>query len=208
MVLKADLHVHSNHSDGKSSVKEILEMAIKRQLDAISITDHDTVNGSLEAVEIVKEEHLPIIVISGIEISTAQGHLLAYGIKKDIDAGIDLAEAVKIVQKLGGITSLAHPFQFYRHGAIRLKYFKSVDCIEVFNARSPSAFNKLSEYFCKRFGKGKTAGSDAHRAEFVGYGVTLIHASDSILQAIKSGRTEVGGRTISILKQILLKMRN
>ena len=86
MLLKADLHIHSNHSDGKSSVKEILNVAIERKLNVISITDHNTVNGSLEALEIVREENLSIMVLPGIEISTAQGHLLAYGIRKDIEA--------------------------------------------------------------------------------------------------------------------------
>ena len=50
-MLIADLHIHSNHSDGKDSVKEILNVAIKKQLDVISITDHDTLNGSLEAID-------------------------------------------------------------------------------------------------------------------------------------------------------------
>ena len=196
VVLKADLHIHSNHSDGRSSVREILETAIAKGLKAVSITDHDTVNGSLEALEIVEEEHLPIVVIRGVEISTAQGHLLAYGISRDVDEGIDLIEAVEIVRKLGGITSLAHPFQFYRHGACRLKFFKVVDCIEVFNARSLPIFNSLSNFFRKRYGKGTTAGSDAHKAEFVGSGVVVLeNACDemSILNALKNGRCDVKG---------------
>ncbi len=206
MLLKADLHIHSNHSDGKDSVRKILDVAIGRKLDIISITDHNTVNGSIEALEIVREENLPIIVLPGIEISTANGHLLAYGIERDIESGIDMGEAVRLVRKWGGITSLAHPFQFYRHGAIRLKFFKIVDCIEVFNAKSLMIFNKLSEYFCRRYGKGKTAGSDAHRAEFVGYGITIINPNDlsmdGILSALKSGKSDVEGRT-AMIKQIL-----
>ncbi|WP_457550700.1 PHP domain-containing protein [Archaeoglobus sp.] len=198
MLLKADLHIHSNHSDGKSSVREILKSAIAKGLDVISITDHDTLNGSLEAIEIVREEHLPIKVIRGVEISTAQGHLLSYGISVEIDRGIDLIEAVKLVRDLGGITSLAHPFQFYRHGAIRLKFFKVVDCIEVFNARSLPIFNRISNFFCKVYKKGKTAGSDAHKAEFVGYGIVLINANSSdeksILNALKNCQCKVKGK--------------
>ncbi|ADB58665.1 PHP domain-containing protein [Archaeoglobus profundus] len=196
MSLKADLHIHSNHSDGRSSVREILETAIAKGLKAISITDHDNINGSLEAIEIVKEEHLPIVVIRGVEISTAQGHLLAYGINRDVDKGIDLVEAVKIVKKLGGITSLAHPFQFYRQGACRLRYFKVVDCIEVFNARSLPIFNSLSNFFRRKYGKGITAGSDAHKAEFVGSGVVMLEkASDEklIMNALKNGQCIVEG---------------
>ncbi len=198
MLIKADLHIHSNHSDGKSSVREILKSAIAKRLDVISITDHDTLNGSLEAIEIVREEQLPIKVIRGVEISTAQGHLLAYRINKEIDKGIDLIEAVKLVMDLGGVTSLAHPFQFYRNGAIRLKFFKVVDCIEVFNAKSLPIFNGISNFFCKLYKKGKTAGSDAHKAEFIGCGIVLIKVNSndekSILNALKNGRCRVKGK--------------
>ncbi|HDD36473.1 MAG TPA: PHP domain-containing protein [Archaeoglobus veneficus] len=195
-MINADLHIHSNHSDGKSSVKKIIEAAIAKGLKVISITDHDTVNGSLEALEIVREENLPIVVVRGVEISTAQGHLLAYGIDKDIDEGIDLVEAVEIVKKLGGITSLAHPFQFYRHGACKLRFFKIVDCIEILNARSPPAFNTLSNYFRKRYSKGITAGSDAHKAKFVGKGIVVLENAineKSILNALKNGQCTVKG---------------
>jgi len=209
MHLKADLHIHSNHSDGKSSVREILEVAINRRIDIVSITDHNTVNGSLEALEIVRDENLPIVILPGIEISTAQGHLLAFGITEDVEAGIEMSEAVRIVRESGGITSLAHPFQFYRHGAVRLGCFKIVDCIEVFNAKSLGIFNRLSEFFCRRFGKGKTAGSDAHKAEFVGYGITVIELNDislsGILNALKSGKSEVRGRT-AMFEHILSKL--
>ncbi len=209
MHLKADLHIHSNHSDGKSSVREILEVAINRRIDIVSITDHNTVNGSLEALEIVRDENLPIVILPGIEISTAQGHLLAFGITQDVEAGIEMSEAVRIVRESGGITSLAHPFQFYRHGAVRLGCFKIVDCIEVFNAKSLGMFNRLSEFFCRRFGKGKTAGSDAHKAEFVGYGITVIELNDislsGILNALKSGKSDVRGRT-AMFEHILSKL--
>jgi len=199
MLLKADLHIHSNYSDGKSSIKEILNVAIDRRLDIISITDHDTVEGSLEALDIVREEHLPIIVLPGVEVTTAQGHMLAYGVEKDLDKGMDMGDAAELVRKLGGISSLAHPFQFYRHGAIRLKCFRVVDCVEVFNAKSPWPFNGISELFREQFGKGKTAGSDAHKADFVGYGIALIEIEDpslkGIMNALKMGKCDIRGKT-------------
>jgi len=203
MLLKADLHVHSDHSDGKSSVREILKSAISKGIEVISITDHDTLNGSLEAIEVVREEHLPVKVVRGVEISTSQGHLLAYGIDREIEKGIDLIEAVELVRDLGGITSLAHPFQFYRHGAIRLKFFKVVDCIEVFNARSLPIFNILSNYFRKRYRRGLTAGSDAHHKDFVGIGYVLLNLKDpseiNVLNALTSGNCDFAGKMSGLL---------
>lgn len=150
-MLKYEPHVHSRHSDGKHSVRKILSEAVRKKIDIISITDHDTLNGSFEAIEIVNEEHLHIKVTPGIEVSTKNGHLLVYGIRKEIDMGMKMIETIEIARELGGFTVLAHPFEFYRHGVMGLKYFEYVfeyvDAIEVFNAKS--YLNFLANYFAK-----------------------------------------------------------
>ena len=147
-MLKYEPHIHSRHSDGKHSVRKILSEAVRKKIDIISITDHDTLNGSFEAIKIVNEEHLHIKVILGIEVSTKNGHLLVYGIRKEIDMGMKMSETIEIARELGGFTVLAHPFEFYRHGIIGLKYFEYVDAIEVFNAKS--YLNFLANYFAKK----------------------------------------------------------
>ena len=44
--MKANLHVHTNHSDGTKTVSEINELALKNNIDVIGITDHDTLNAA------------------------------------------------------------------------------------------------------------------------------------------------------------------
>lgn len=77
---KVDLHTHTTASDGKNSPSENVNLAHRRGLKAIAITDHDTVSGIEEARE--KGQETGVEVIPGIEVSTLfQGqdvHVLGY----------------------------------------------------------------------------------------------------------------------------------
>lgn len=83
---KIDLHIHSNASDGSLTPAQIISRAAVSGLAAISITDHDTVDGVIEAME----QHVPenLEFITGVEISaqfppgfknSGSMHLLGYG---------------------------------------------------------------------------------------------------------------------------------
>ena len=48
--MRFDLHVHSNCSDGRDDVRTILRAAARRDLDGLSITDHDTLRGYEQAL--------------------------------------------------------------------------------------------------------------------------------------------------------------
>jgi 3',5'-nucleoside bisphosphate phosphatase len=82
---KADLHIHTNHSDGYYSPGHIVKKAKEANLDVISITDHDSLNGIPEAIEAAKE--FSIEVIPGVEISSDMGdrevHILAYFVEQN-----------------------------------------------------------------------------------------------------------------------------
>ena len=67
-MFKCDLHNHSICSDGRFKPKEIIEMAKDRNLDYISLTDHDTLSGIDEAI--LEAKKLNINFIPGIELST------------------------------------------------------------------------------------------------------------------------------------------
>ena len=78
----ADLHIHSNYSDGRNTLEEIVEMAKIAKLKTLSLTDHDSVDGIEKITTLAKEN--AIEVIPGVEISTSVSgvriHILGYGI--------------------------------------------------------------------------------------------------------------------------------
>jgi len=75
-----DLHIHSTFSDGVLKPTEVIDLAKSQGLAAIAITDHDTADGTDEAVQRGKEQGIE--VVTGIEISSWHGdtsmHILGY----------------------------------------------------------------------------------------------------------------------------------
>ncbi len=79
--MRIDLHTHSATSDGTDTPTELVEAAVRAQLDVVALTDHDTFDGLAEAV--AAGERLGVQVVRGLELSCLEGgssvHLLGYG---------------------------------------------------------------------------------------------------------------------------------
>ena len=78
---KIDLHIHSSYSDGVFTPRELLEMLQQYGYDLVSITDHDTIEGCIQAIKLAP--HYDLQVIPGVEISSIcydrDVHILSYG---------------------------------------------------------------------------------------------------------------------------------
>ena len=78
MKLLADLHVHSCASvDGRSSVEALIETAKARGLAAITVSDHDLCTPLPERPD--------VLLIPGVEITSANGHILGLFLERPID---------------------------------------------------------------------------------------------------------------------------
>lgn len=101
--VRIDLHIHSTASDGTLTPREILSLAQHLKLGAISITDHDTIQGAKEAIDSGIPDSIKFM--TGVEISTTPPslfhfsgsfHILGYRISLDDSA---LNKSLKILQE-------------------------------------------------------------------------------------------------------------
>jgi len=81
-----DLHAHSTASDGSLSPRQVVALADRRQLSAVALTDHDTIDGLAEA-QTAATNHPDLKVVLGIEVSarwpSGTLHLLGLGVAPD-----------------------------------------------------------------------------------------------------------------------------
>jgi hypothetical protein len=102
-----DLHAHTVHSDGSLTIAELAAQAVAAGLDALAVTDHNTVSHHAALAEIGR--HYGIALIPGQEITTEFGHANAYGDIGWVDFREPAANWVKTVRERGGLLSINHP---------------------------------------------------------------------------------------------------
>ena len=201
---KADLHIHTTHSDGTASVVALLEhVAVNTDLRVIAITDHDTIAGALEARELAASYGVEVIV--GEEVSTAEGHLLALFIEKRLPPRQPAAETIAAVQAQGGLCIAAHPYDWLTPSLGRAGmaercagpgYEWPLDGVESFNAGLWSASaNARAAAAGERLGLPLLGGSDSHHLGTVGLGYTLFpgRTAADLRYAIGAHATRPGG---------------
>ena len=200
-MLTVELHTHSEFSyDGRDPVDMLVEQAAAVGLDAIAVTDHDEIAGSLEAVDLAAEHGM--VGIPGLEVSSNAGHVLALGVEELIESGLSYEATLNRIRDAGGIAVIPHPFQESRHGviaSITRDQLAMADAIEVYNSRLVTGRgNRQARRFAEERDLPMTAGSDAHISEMVGQARTKIQTDDrtveGILDAVREGRTEIEGK--------------
>jgi predicted metal-dependent phosphoesterase TrpH len=200
----ADLHMHTIYSyDGTASVPAVLKRARQLGLDIIAITDHDEIRGALIAEQLATQYNIQ--VIPGVEITTADGDLLALSIHKIIPAGLSLRETILRVGEQGGFCIAPHPMA----GGMSMKSLSafSIRCalrsddtariligVETYNATTlDREGNVAARILAERSGVSQTGSSDAHVLDAIGLGATIFPGKtiDELVTALWSGTTFV-----------------
>ncbi|MEW5940387.1 MAG: PHP domain-containing protein [Chloroflexota bacterium] len=203
----ADLHVHTIYSyDGTAPVPSVLRRAREVGLDVIAVTDHDVIEGALRALDLAPK--YGVEVIPGIEITTAEGDLLALFVHETIQAGRSLVETVLNVRELGGICIAPHPSA--RGMGMKSLSVKAIvkalrvpavaDTLIGIESYNATALDKVhisaARLLTSRMNLASVGNSDAHVLGAIGLGATEFpgQGAADLLSALRSGQTSVRRR--------------
>jgi predicted metal-dependent phosphoesterase TrpH len=188
-----DLHIHSTYSpDAATTVRAVLKQASDAGLDVIALTDHDEIQGSLEARALAP--HFGIEAIPGVEVSTGEGHLITLFIESLPPAGMSLIDTLIFTGKHGGIAIIPHPFT---------------------NLPGSLNMDSVLKALAHPIAKGVLKGIETHNLGTLAFNGTAqklsaylplarIGSSDShVYWTIGEARTEFAGRTAQDLREAL-----
>jgi predicted metal-dependent phosphoesterase TrpH len=173
-----DLHVHTKlSSDSNVAPEHYLEAIAKNAtpLGAICFTEHRLfpVDAELDRTYAELAERYRVLIFKGVEADTNLGHLLIYGVTREIQRRFDLEsrmlraeQVIEVVHGEGGIAIPAHPFRDSGYGArldgLLAKVGPALSAIEAINGQNSDEQNTEALAMAAKLGLTALGGSDAH----------------------------------------------
>lgn len=212
---RADLQLHSDLGDGLSPPEALLDAAERAHLDVIAVTDHDDIRGSFQARDEAARRGSAMAVVTGMEVTTRAGHVLALFVEDEVAMLRPLAETIVAIHRLGGVAIVPHPLSYltFSVGERALRDLAEqadeeafVDAIEV---RNPSYAGRVRASRAKWLNThvlriAETGSSDAHHATLVATAWTEFAgtSADELRDAIARRATVSAGRSWTLREHL------
>ncbi len=193
-LLRYDIHTHTTYSSCSTlKPKRLLERAIKKGLDGIAVTDHNTIKGAFEVKKLNKNKKFEVII--GEEISTDKGDLIALYLKKPIRPG-KFEHVIKQAKSQNAIVMIPHPYDsklIRKRFSMDISKIKNkINALETINGRCIFGYsNHKAQKKADLLALASLAGSDAHFAFELGSIYTEFKGSLS--SAVKNRKTSAKG---------------
>lgn len=143
MLIRTAIHFHTHYSfDSNRSPRSIVETAAREGIDCVAITDHDSIEGAIEARELAKQGvgGGRVRVIVGEEIASHDGHIIGLFLTHKIEPGQSAEDTIADIRAQGGVALAPHPFCTLCDNSLgsnieRVAHL--LDGVEVHNAQNP-----------------------------------------------------------------------
>ncbi len=200
--MKIDLHGHSGYSyDSLTTPKSFIRSAKQKGLDAIALTDHNTIKGWKPVSEEAKKQGFLLILGEEIKVYENKkccGEILGLFLQELVSPS-EPETVLDKIREQDGIAIIAHPFEWAsRHPFLPIeKFSRQVDAIEVLNSRCLfESMNQKALEFVKKNSLAGSAGSDSHTPWEIGNAFVEAKASDleELRKAIQKGKIVAQGK--------------
>ncbi len=205
MIIDIHTHTYPGSDDSFLTPEQLVAEAKRLGLDGVCITEHDNFWTAEDIHALSRTFDFPIF--PGCEVTTEDGHLLVYGLRKYI-FGMHRSSFVKrLVDEAGGAIVVAHPYRrTFRPDesetpegydrmldrACRNDAFSLSDAVEVLNGRGSERENEFSHRIADRLGMQGTGASDAHSLGDLGTFATEferpVRTLDDFISELRAGR--------------------
>ncbi len=211
-IIKVDFHAHTSYSpDATLAPAEFVDRAVEAGLDRIAITDHNEIEGALEAAS----RH-PDRVLVGEEITCRCGtHLIGLFLSHRVPGDLSVEECAERIRDQGGIVYAPHPYAYAMRSRQHAERALAVaDAVEVFNSRAfLRRWNRRAAFAAACRSLPALAGSDAHFSWELGRAFTRMPAFDSVaafreaLRSVQPVGVKTGTPWIHVASRTLMEMR-
>lgn len=193
------MHVHTEGSpDAHTRISDLPKIIRAKGLDGIAITEHNHFD---------PPTFDNVIILPGVEISSAEGHIIALGVHEIIPRKLSADETIQKIHDQGGIAIIPHPYDPVSE-CVKISILKvRPDAVETMNADALSfgISNYLARRDARKFNLPQVGSSDSHIPESIGDCYTLIDSAtrsvDDILSAIRKGKTHPVGHATSVINK-------
>jgi predicted metal-dependent phosphoesterase TrpH len=202
--LKIDFHVHTDQSpDSSITIPNAIAVAKKKGLQGLVITNHDSVT------DLTRYYEEDFLLVPGIEITTADGHLLGVGVTQPIPKNLPANQTAQKIREVGGLAVVPHPFAVFAK-SIHWQIMRNgeFDGLEVVNA-SYALFGNATRKgarLAEQLGLPQTGGSDSHIPETIGDAYTIAkmdHVTiEGLIEAVNLNRVQPVGSATRLLFQL------
>lgn len=166
----ADLHMHTSYSsDCATTPEELLAACEESGLEAIAITDHNTIEGALEVARLAPKN---LHVIIGEEVMTKEGEIIGLYLSEEIPQGLTVAETIRRIKEQRALVYVPHPFDplhLTPSYELLASIASDIDILEVYNPRITfDSFNEKARQLARKYDLPGAAGSDCHVIQGIG----------------------------------------
>lgn len=189
-----DFHVHV---DERVKYQQIPSVLRSRGLDGAGLLTHNDFAFAKKVTEMFKAKDKEKIYLAGVEVDTADGHIIAYGINEEIPPNRPSEETIELIRDLGGVSIIPHPFM--SHNSVGWKaYTLKADAMEFYNGFAKIFLNFpniMAKVAFKHNGFSEVGGSDAHHVHAIGTCYSIVEidgeaTEEKVLEALRRRKTQ------------------